>query len=69
MNRGHYSTKSIKRKAAAIGAAAVIIAVTVYAAAAAAGAAGAWREPDAVYPMANSRISWSQTYHAGPWGE
>lgn len=24
-------------------------------------------EPDIVYPMANSRISWEQTFHAGAW--
>ena len=24
-------------------------------------------EPDSVYPMANSRISWEQTFHAGAW--
>jgi hypothetical protein len=24
-------------------------------------------EPDSVYPMANSRIGWEQTYHAGAW--
>lgn len=24
-------------------------------------------EPDSVYPMANSQISWEQTYHAGAW--
>jgi len=24
-------------------------------------------EPDNVYPMVNSRISWEQTYHAGAW--
>lgn len=24
-------------------------------------------EPNSVYPMANSRISWEQTFHAGAW--
>ena len=24
-------------------------------------------EPDSVYPMANSRIGWEQTFHAGAW--
>ena len=24
-------------------------------------------EPDSVYPMANSRINWEQTFHAGAW--
>lgn len=24
-------------------------------------------EPDSVYPMANSRISWEQTFYEGPW--
>ena len=24
---------------------------------------------DACYPMANSRISWEQTFHAGAWSE
>lgn len=26
-------------------------------------------EPDSVYPMANSRISWEQTFYEGPWGD
>ena len=26
-------------------------------------------EPDIVYPMANSRISWEQTFRAGAWSE
>ena len=24
-------------------------------------------EPDIVYPMANARVSWKNTYHPGPW--
>ena len=24
-------------------------------------------EPDAVYPMANARISWEQTFYGGAW--
>ena len=24
-------------------------------------------EPDSVYPMANSRIDWSQSFHSGAW--
>ena len=24
-------------------------------------------EPDSVHPFVNTRISWSQTYHAGAW--
>ena len=26
-------------------------------------------EPDEVYPLANSRISWEQTYYGGAWNE
>ena len=26
-------------------------------------------EPDSVHPMANSRISWNQTFHAGAWSD
>jgi hypothetical protein len=26
-------------------------------------------EPDSVYPMANSRISWEQTFRTGAWSE
>ena len=26
-------------------------------------------EPDSVYPMANSRISWTQTYYSGSWSD
>ena len=26
-------------------------------------------EPDSVYPMANSRISWEQTFYEGSWGD
>ena len=26
-------------------------------------------KPDAVYPMANARISWEQTFHGGAWNE
>ena len=26
-------------------------------------------EPDEVYPLANSMISWEQTYYGGPWSE
>ena len=26
-------------------------------------------EPDRVYPMANTNISWDQTFHAGGWTE
>ena len=26
-------------------------------------------EPDSVYPMVNSRISWEQTFHAGAWSD
>ena len=26
-------------------------------------------EPDEEYPMANAKISWEQTYFAGPWGD
>ena len=26
-------------------------------------------EPDSVYPFANSKISWEQTFHAGAWSE
>ena len=25
-------------------------------------------EPDTVHPFANARVSWEQTFHAGPWG-
>lgn len=25
------------------------------------------QEPDSVHPMANSRINWEQTFHAGAW--
>ena len=24
-------------------------------------------EPDAVFPLANAKISWEQTYHSGGW--
>ena len=24
-------------------------------------------EPDGVFPMANTKISWEDTYHPGPW--
>ena len=24
-------------------------------------------EPDGVFPMANAKISWEDTYHPGPW--
>ena len=26
-------------------------------------------EPDSVYPFANSKISWNQTFYEGPWGD
>lgn len=26
-------------------------------------------EPDSVYPMANTRINWGQTFYEGAWGE
>ena len=48
---------------------AVIIGVAAYAAAEVRAAAAARQEPDAVFPMANAKISWSQTFHTGGWGE
>ena len=32
-------------------------------------AGAAETEPDAVFPMANTHISWEQTYHSGSWAE
>lgn len=26
-------------------------------------------QPDAVFPMANTNISWEQTFHSGSWAE
>ena len=69
MNRRHYSTKRQKRKGNLIAVALVIIGVAVYAGAEIQAARAIGPEPDVVYPMANSHISWSQTWHAGSWGE
>ena len=69
MNRGQYSTKRRKRKGYMLAVALVIIGVAAYAAAETVAAAAKGPEPDAVFPMANSHISWSQTFHAGSWGE
>ena len=69
MNRGQYSTKRRKRKGYLIAVILVILGVAAYAAAETAAAAAKGPEPDAVYPMTNVNISWSQTFHAGSWGE
>lgn len=68
MNQTQYSTKGKKSKVWILILAMAVIALAIYAAWTEAGAEGR-REPDAVYPMANASISWSQTFHAGAWGE
>lgn len=69
MNRRHYTTGKRGRKAWLAAVLAVIISVAAYAAAEVKTAAEKGPEPDAVFPMANSCISWEQTFHAGAWGE
>ena len=68
MNQEKYTTGSKKRKGWIMALALAVIALAIYAAWTEAGAEGR-REPDAVFPMANTNISWSQTFHAGAWGE
>ena len=63
MNRNHYIKKSVISKVLIV-ILFIVIAFAVYAVT----TASAGKTWDAEYPMANARISWQQTFHAGPMG-
>ena len=66
--QNHYNRQNRKSKGQTV---AMIISAAMLAAAIAVNVfvkVPTW-EPDEEYPMANAKVSWEQTWFAGPWGE